>query len=155
MYYLLKLEVSEKLDKGSVVIDFGDTPFPYTKIGECDLNHSGLLWDGQEVFSHISSRYQNGDKLEHDIYDISFSWLSVGDDRGLGDHLWCEIEDLLQYDLIEQWSDLDKPIVFLMSISTYTCHTEIGDEYETENVSINVVTNDDLKKLEHNAPSAS
>lgn len=150
MYYLLKLEVNEKLEKGSVVIELENKKsFQFMKFNEVNLNRSGLFWDGKSIFRNISDRYKVGGVLETDIFNIDYSYFAI-DERGLGDFIHEDVEDLFENCFIDQWLDLDKPIVFLMRIQGYTVWTDCGDEYDVEHEPVNVVTHDDFLKLVNN-----
>lgn len=155
MYYLLKLEVNYKIPKGAIVVSqykiqgFGK-PFVTFDSNEIEHDFSGKLWDGKKVFDKISKKYNLGDTLETDIYDIAYTIMSAGDDWELADNVYSEINDLLEDDLLGQWTDLEKPIVFLMQIIGVSTWTDCGKEWDIEQQSIKVITHNDLVKLAEN-----
>lgn len=143
MLYLLKLEVDEELKKGFAVIDR-----PFENWNEVNIRRTGLFWDGKSVFRNIADKYQIGDYLETDIFGISYSYFSF-DDRGLGDYVSEDIEDLFEHCIIEEWEDFSEPVVFLMSIQGYTTWTDCGKEYDVDHLPIRRLAYTDFENLQN------
>ena len=148
MYYLLKLETIYTIDVGTRIVKEPENinkPITLHLIKDYIFaNPYGLFWNGKKVFTEIAEEYE--DVVTDEIHNIDFT-VFCENDLAVRDELYDAIEDLLEDDLIPQWEDMKKPIIFLMVIKDYRTWTDYGYEYDVEHYSVKVIADADFEKL--------
>ena len=141
LYFLLRLETNFVIKAGTPIVQSWEVSL-YDPVS---IDLVGNFWNGDRIFSHISDEYEAGKVTDRDIYDIAYQLIAI--DADLHDEVSFEFNDLFKECLVKNWEDLNKPIVFLMSIMSEETYTDMGYEYDTVIDMARVLNDGDFAKL--------